>query len=468
MIVHDLFDIEGDSAGALIQDGILWLVVEQTRHGNTLLVTARERITPFTLNVPAALTLNNVADLQEIKDLQKVVVTDALSVHLSNSVRIDYLVAQRAQREVGALRDIGEVGAVRLGHATAVDWPETTERTEHTALTTTVGTDHEQVLAGLDVEAQTLEEHITSGADDRHLVKGDIRRALCDFTAVLEDAGLLRARDAALVQVAAVDVVHDLDKLHDTRSVACKLREILVAVHDAAERIRRREQQTAVRDEHLCAGTSVGLGAAATGHGRERGHTQENGRRAYYEANGTPEPLDHTLLKHAMRDAHVEHVVDVLDKREIRAVNEATLKHLAAEERNLLGVLDEARVARAVLTLELLLSRGELAKWRRDVTQQYRSEADDTRREHKHLHTHRLTELIVVQENVKDRQRNVAVERRQRTTELACIFDNKLVRVADAVVQVAQLVEHEVRKIPVLDEIRETLTERHGHRRTQE
>lgn len=192
MVVESLFDRKGDGRGALVEDGILRIlsvsistrvgatnlgtVVEQSRHGHSLLITARECVSPFSLRLPPALTLDNVVNLEDRENLHQVLVRDSARDHGGVRVRVDDLVPERAEGEVRALGDVRELRRRRLGHRSTctasvlpcehggadrtVYRPEPAEDAEEGALAGPVATDDEEVLSRLDVERERLDQNI--------------------------------------------------------------------------------------------------------------------------------------------------------------------------------------------------------------------------------------------------------------------------------------------------------------------
>jgi len=168
IVVHDLLRLERDGRGTLVQDSVPWLVVEETGHGDALLEAAGQDITPLGLGVPAfGVQLEKVLEVEGLEDLEQLGVGDALGAHRADAVRVDDLLAQRAAREVGALRDVKDVGEGRLVDGAAVDGPETAEDAEQGRLAAAVGADDEQVIALLEGEGEGLDEDVTVGGDDR-------------------------------------------------------------------------------------------------------------------------------------------------------------------------------------------------------------------------------------------------------------------------------------------------------------
>lgn len=185
----------------------------------TLLVASREGITPLTLTIPTTFALHNVIQLNDLKDLLKILVRIAIGLHVLYSVRVDDLVAEGSKGQIRALRNIEDVLGMRaMDSATyetciksqvsktiwllvmrhldpvrqhfTIDGPKATENAEQTALATTVGTDDQQMHAWLDVEAQLLEQNISVGRDNRDIHELDCvilynlattRKNLCIF-----------------------------------------------------------------------------------------------------------------------------------------------------------------------------------------------------------------------------------------------------------------------------------------------
>ncbi|KAI3487477.1 hypothetical protein L1887_48581 [Cichorium endivia] len=461
VVVHDLLDLERDGRGALVQDGVLGLVVEEARHGDALLVAARKSVAPLALHVPAALACDNVLDLQHAQNVQQVLVGLAARTHLLRRVWVNDLVSERAEREVGTLRDVGELGRGWLLDRAAVHGPETTEDAEERALAASVGADDEQVLARLHVEAQLGHENVAVGADDGHVAELDAGRArgvLLDRAASLQHQGVLldrSRRDELLLELASLDGVHGVEKLRDTRSVACELRDLLVRVHDSAKGVGGGEQETTVGDKGLGARAEIQALAAAR-------QTHKHGHGADAQAESAPEPLDDAFLGHAVDDADAVDAIDVLDERKVGALDDVLLGRLAAEEGDLFCVLDEARVVEAELALELLLGGGVLAEGRRELAQQRGRARDEDVDADERLGSDAAHELVVVQADVQDGFGKVAVDLGERFAELCHVDGDELVCILDAIVEVAELVEGHVGEVGVVDALCEAAAVRKG------
>lgn len=123
-LVHGALDVQADSAGALVQQsklrpecGVIVFgafnlvtfalpVVEEPCHAHALLLTSREHVLPVGIHIPATLTCDDVTQLHNGQNVFEVQVGQSLALHLLDSVRIDDLVAQIAQRHVWPLWDV--------------------------------------------------------------------------------------------------------------------------------------------------------------------------------------------------------------------------------------------------------------------------------------------------------------------------------------------------------------------------
>lgn len=158
VVVHDLFGLEGDAAGALVEDGVLGAVVEEAGHGDALLEAAGKDVAPLRLGIPALVVeIDEVLEAQKLQDGEEVGVADAAGAHLAQRVGVDYLLAERAAGEVGTLGDVENGAEGGLVDRTAVDGPEPTQDSEEGRLATAVRSDDKQVIAVLQLEGEGLD-----------------------------------------------------------------------------------------------------------------------------------------------------------------------------------------------------------------------------------------------------------------------------------------------------------------------
>lgn len=117
-------------------------MVHQPRNRHTLLLAAAQHILPLLAGVPAALAVRQVAEAGEVEGALQVVLALALLAHVGLAVRVDDLVAEGADAEVGPLRQEHDaVLAVLLGRAdeAAVGGPQAGDNARNGALADAVG-----------------------------------------------------------------------------------------------------------------------------------------------------------------------------------------------------------------------------------------------------------------------------------------------------------------------------------------
>jgi hypothetical protein len=86
------------------------------------------------------------------------------------------------------------------------------------------------------------------------------------------------------------------------------------------------------------------------------------------EAETAPEPLDDRFLDDRVDHAHPQDAVDVLQEGKVASLDQVLLGLGPSQERDLLGVLDQARVRETVFAFEALLLGGIASeRWRRPL-----------------------------------------------------------------------------------------------------
>ena len=163
VLIEVSLDIDAHGRGALVEDSINRLVVNQTRHRHTLLLSSRKHIVPVILGVPTTFTCRQVFKLDFIENLLKLVFIDTLSSHLLLSVRVDDLISQGSLRQVRSLRYVKDLVDGGFLNAAAEYGPKLTQDAEERRLTATVGSSDKKVHARLDLEVHSLDENITIG-----------------------------------------------------------------------------------------------------------------------------------------------------------------------------------------------------------------------------------------------------------------------------------------------------------------
>ena len=138
---------------------------------------------------------------------------------------------------------------------------------------------------------------------------------------------------------------------------------------------------------------------------------------------------------------------DVVDAR--------LLPLVAPEEGDLLRVVHQVRLGRTVLPLQTLLPRDQLPEGRRDELQEHAREevpGDDRQRPRP---PHDLGQLAREEDDVEGGLGEVGVDGGEGIGPLLDVGSEPLVGVADATVQVAQLVEDHVAQVRLVEELRE-------------
>lgn len=117
-------------------------MIQKAREAHPLFLTAAEHILPLLPRVPPALAVGEVPQAGVVEHALEVVLRDALGPHVAVAVRVDDLVPQGADAEVGPLGEEHDaVLAVVLGAAdeAAVDRPEAREDARNGRLADAVG-----------------------------------------------------------------------------------------------------------------------------------------------------------------------------------------------------------------------------------------------------------------------------------------------------------------------------------------
>lgn len=168
VLVHDAFGIEGDAAGAFVEDGVPGTVVEEAGHGDALLETAGEDVAPLGFGIPGGfwVEVEEVLEVEEAEDGEEVLVCDAAGAHLAERVWVDDLLAERAAGEVGPLGEVEDCVKGGFVDDAAVDGPEAAKDAEEGGLAAAVGADDEEVVAVGEGEGEGFDEDVAIGGDD--------------------------------------------------------------------------------------------------------------------------------------------------------------------------------------------------------------------------------------------------------------------------------------------------------------
>jgi hypothetical protein len=159
-LVEVALDVDAHCAGAFVQDGVDWLVVNQASHGNALFLTSGEDVVPVSNGVPGAFSAYEVVEAHFIQDDLKALLINLFSSHLFDGVRVDNLVTKCALRQIGSLRDVEDLVNGWLVDYATEDWPELTEDTEQRRFTATVGSCDEEIHPRLDLKVHGSDQDI--------------------------------------------------------------------------------------------------------------------------------------------------------------------------------------------------------------------------------------------------------------------------------------------------------------------
>lgn len=103
----------------------------------------------------------------------------------------------------------------------------------------------------MDCEGEGLDEHVAVGRDDGDVCELD-GGALDDLSTATEDLGVFGGgggADEILLEVAGMDVGHDVEQGGDAGCVARQLSDLLVGEHDTAKGVGGAEEEAAIRHE---------------------------------------------------------------------------------------------------------------------------------------------------------------------------------------------------------------------------
>lgn len=156
VLIEVALDVDAHGRGALVQDRVDRLVIDQARHCHTLLLTSRQHVVPVVLRLPATLTLHQVFKLDLSENRLKFLLVNAFAFHILDSVRVDNLIAQCSLWQVGSLGDVEDLINGWLLHAPTEHRPQLAQDTEQRRFPTTVGSRDEKMHAGGNIETHRL------------------------------------------------------------------------------------------------------------------------------------------------------------------------------------------------------------------------------------------------------------------------------------------------------------------------
>ena len=82
MGVEETLNVHTDGTSALVEDSIGWLVVDESSHGHSLLLTATEDIVPVIVFVKSTFSWGDIFKFDDQENLFKILVGDSSGLHL--------------------------------------------------------------------------------------------------------------------------------------------------------------------------------------------------------------------------------------------------------------------------------------------------------------------------------------------------------------------------------------------------
>mmetsp|Transcript_8929 Transcript_8929/g.17256 ORF Transcript_8929/g.17256 Transcript_8929/m.17256 type:complete len:214 (+) Transcript_8929:3545-4186(+) len=171
VFVNVSFCLDADRTRALIQDCVLRAVVQQTSQGDSLLLPSAERVIPFFFFVHASSLICEVWQVDSRKQVNQVLVIIAFLQHFSLGIRVNNLVTQCSNRQVGSLRHIEQLVHGWLVNLAPEQWPQLTKDPEQRALSAAVGALYEHMHARLYFEVQLTDQDVSVWSNHRNSVE---------------------------------------------------------------------------------------------------------------------------------------------------------------------------------------------------------------------------------------------------------------------------------------------------------
>lgn len=153
--------IDGNCAGALVQNSVQGFVVNQATHGDALLFTSGQDVIPVVLCVPAAFSADQVAEANFFEDVLQFVIGDILVLLSLMRVGVDQLIAQRSIWKVGSLWDIENLLSRRLVNGATGGGPQLPQDSEKTALSTAIRSRDHKVHSWFDGEVHVRNQAVS-------------------------------------------------------------------------------------------------------------------------------------------------------------------------------------------------------------------------------------------------------------------------------------------------------------------
>lgn len=140
--VEKTLDVLRHGASTLVKNGELRLVVQYAGETHALFLSTAQNIFPLFTGVPTTFTVGKVAKTGILQNALQIVFGLSLLTHIVMPVRVNDLVAQRTDAEIGSLRQEHDAILTNILWTTdesSVDWPKASKNTGNRRLTDTVG-----------------------------------------------------------------------------------------------------------------------------------------------------------------------------------------------------------------------------------------------------------------------------------------------------------------------------------------
>lgn len=312
MLVHQPLDIGRNGARALVEDSKLGQVIKQpcdshlpheTRISNRssdddeggtdpLLLSTTEDVLPLLARVESSLPRRKVRQVHVLEDIEQLRLGSSsrdvigvrmrvddparfvsLSASLHTNKEGDVLIPQTPCREVRPLRQEEDVLVPRPPHDPLEHGPQARQHPRDARLATPVRSRDHQMLPRKDLDAQTLDQFLSSPLhprcrrDDRDLVEFDaldgsaLDELAVNRAEVVEGfVGSEVSGTGEGLEVVRVEVVEGREEGVHARSVAGEFGEVLPRVHEATTGVGEGKEETTVRDVACVSGVSEGRG----------------------------------------------------------------------------------------------------------------------------------------------------------------------------------------------------------------
>ena len=218
LAIEATLNVDGDGRGTFIETGILGLVVVDARDVHALFFTAREDVDPILGGIPASFTLEQVGKLSILQNNEKIVISDALALHIRKLIRIDDLIAESTNGEVGTLRDEHDILEGRTRDNTLLGGPQLVQDTEHRRFAASVGTHDDSVYELRHLKVDRL--------DERQVLIGSHNIDILEL-----DSGSI-VNTSSSIKVSAIHVGEELQQFRDTRGITSDLSDTFVQQDD--------------------------------------------------------------------------------------------------------------------------------------------------------------------------------------------------------------------------------------------